>query len=111
MIKLEQPEEQELIHQLLSYKLKPISMKYLRNLQASKNPKAKKKAEKKKLKKKKQQQAEGKDKEDNKEEDEEEESQPAQEESSPPSLTPTSSYSHSEIQGEEKVRAKEFPQD
>lgn len=57
MIKLEQPEEQELIHQLLSYKLKPISMKYLRNLQASKNPKAKKKAEKKKLKKKKQQQA------------------------------------------------------
>lgn len=60
MIKMEQCEEQELIQQLLNYKLKPISMKYLRNIQASKNPKNKKKQEKKKLKKKKQQQTEGK---------------------------------------------------
>lgn len=116
MIKLEHSEEQELIHQLLSYKLKPISMKYLRNLQASKNPKSRKKQEKKKLKKKKQQQAEGRDKEDSKEpkeeEEEDEESQPAQEDSSPPNLTPTSSYSQSPLQGEEQGRAaKEFPAD
>lgn len=116
MIKLEHSEEQELIHQLLSYKLKPISMKYLRNLQASKNPKSRKKQEKKKLKKKKQQQAEGRDKEDSKEpkeeEEEDEESQPAQEDSSPPNLTPTSSYSQSPLQGEEQGwAAKEFPAD
>jgi hypothetical protein len=57
MIKLEGYEEQLLIDQLLAYKVKPLSMKYLKNLQASKNPKNKKKNEKKKLKKKKQQEA------------------------------------------------------
>ena len=55
MIKLEGYEEQQLIDQLLAYKVKPLSMKYLKNLQTSKNPKNKKKKLKKKLKKKKQQ--------------------------------------------------------
>jgi serine/threonine-protein kinase SRPK3 len=54
MIKMESSEEQELIEQLKGYNVKPLSMKYLKNLQASKNPKNKKKLEKKKLKKKKQ---------------------------------------------------------
>lgn len=53
MIKMESYEEQQLIEQLKDYKVKPISMKYLKNLTASKNPKNKKKQEKKKLKKKK----------------------------------------------------------
>ena len=59
MIKMEPYEEQEIIDQLKSYKVKPLSMKYLKNLIASKNPKNKKKLEKKKLKKKKAQDAEG----------------------------------------------------
>jgi serine/threonine protein kinase len=53
MIKMEAYEEQQLIEQLKNYKIKPLSMKYLKNLQAAKNPKNKKKQEKKKLKKKK----------------------------------------------------------
>lgn len=53
MIKMEPFEEEQLVQQLKSYKVKPISMKYLKNLQTSKNPKSKKKQEKKKLKKKK----------------------------------------------------------
>lgn len=53
MIKMEGYEEQQLIEQLKNYKVKPLSMKYLKNLQAAKNPKNKKKQEKKKLKKKK----------------------------------------------------------
>lgn len=53
MIKMERSEEEQLIQQLKNYKIKPLSMKYLRNIQASKNPKSKKKQEKKKLKKKK----------------------------------------------------------
>lgn len=50
---MEEFEEKQLIEQLCAYKIKPLSMKYLRNIQASKNPKNKKKQEKKKLKKKK----------------------------------------------------------
>jgi len=50
---METYEEKQVIQQLSNYKIKPISMKYLKNLQASKNPKNKKKQEKKKLKKKK----------------------------------------------------------
>lgn len=62
MIKMEPSQEQQLIQQLSHYRLKPLSMKYLTNIQASKNPKSKKKQEKKKLKKKKlqEQNAEGK---------------------------------------------------
>ena len=52
MIKLETKEEEELIESIKKYKVKPLSMKYLKNLQTSKNPKNKKKSEKKKLKKK-----------------------------------------------------------
>lgn len=53
MIKMETYEELQLIEQLKNYKVKPLSMKYLKNLYASKNPKNKKKLEKKKQKKKK----------------------------------------------------------
>lgn len=52
MIKMEQEEEAQFIENIKKYKVKPISMKYLKNLQASKNSKTKKKNEKKKLKKK-----------------------------------------------------------
>jgi len=52
MIRMEGYEEQQLIDQLKNYKVKPLSMKYLKNLQTSKNPKNKKKQEKKKKKKK-----------------------------------------------------------
>ena len=53
MVKMEPFEEDSLVAQLTSYPVKPISMKYLKQLQASKNSKNKKKHEKKKLKKKK----------------------------------------------------------
>ena len=53
MIKMEEHEEKQLIEQLKSYTVKPLSMKYLKNLHSAKNPKNKKKQEKKKLKKKK----------------------------------------------------------
>jgi serine/threonine protein kinase len=43
MIKLEKKEEQELVSQLQAYKVKPLSMKYLKNIQTSKNGKNKKK--------------------------------------------------------------------
>ena len=43
MIKLEPYEEEELISSIKKYKVKPMSMKFLKNLQASKNPKSKKK--------------------------------------------------------------------
>jgi hypothetical protein len=43
MIKLEQFEEEQLVEQLKNYKVKPLSMKYLKNIQTSKNPKNKKK--------------------------------------------------------------------
>lgn len=76
MIKMEPYEEQQLIDQLKNYKVKPMSMKYLKNLQAAKNPKNKKKQEKKKLKKKKLQEAQG----DNKDEIEEEEENPSKNE-------------------------------
>lgn len=52
MIKMEPQEEMQLVENIKQYKVKPISMKYLKNLQASKNSKTKKKNEKKKLKKK-----------------------------------------------------------
>lgn len=51
MIKLQPYEECQLIHQIKAYKIKPISMKFLKNLQASKNSKNKKKKLKKKKKK------------------------------------------------------------
>lgn len=57
MIKLEQYEEQQLIDQLKAYKVKPLSMKYLKNLQAMKNSKNRKKNQK-RLKKKKIQESE-----------------------------------------------------
>jgi mRNA deadenylase 3'-5' endonuclease subunit Ccr4 len=53
MIKMEPYEEQQLIEQLKSYHIKPMSMKYLKNLTSAKNPKNKKKQDKKKAKKKK----------------------------------------------------------
>lgn len=43
MIKMEAQEEKQFIENIKKYKVKPISMKYLKNLQSSKNPKAKKK--------------------------------------------------------------------
>lgn len=52
MIKLEPDEENQLIEQIRAYQVKPISMKFLRNSQLSKNSKNKRKNEKKKLKKK-----------------------------------------------------------
>lgn len=52
MIKMEPDEQAQFIENIKKYKVKPISMKYLKNLQASKNSKTKKKNEKKKLKKK-----------------------------------------------------------
>ena len=51
MIKLESHEEAQLLEEIKSYKIKPISMKYLKNIQTSKNSKNKKKKLKKKLKK------------------------------------------------------------
>ena len=44
MIKLEPKEEEELIESIKQYKVKPMSMKYLKNLQTAKNPKNKKKS-------------------------------------------------------------------
>ena len=52
MMKLHPEEELELINKVKEYKVKPMSMKYLKNIQASKSSKNKKKYEKKKLKKK-----------------------------------------------------------
>ena len=52
MIKMEPDEEAQFIENIKKYKVKPISMKYLKNLQTSKNSKTKKKNQKKKMKKK-----------------------------------------------------------
>ena len=52
MMKLHPEEELELIERVKEFKVKPLSMKYLKNIQKSKNTKNKKKNEKKKLKKK-----------------------------------------------------------
>lgn len=52
MIKMEPEEEAQLIDNIKKYKVKPISMKYLKALTTSKNSKTKKKNEKKRLKKK-----------------------------------------------------------
>lgn len=65
MIKMEISEEEQIVEQLKNYKVKPISMKYLKNIQTSKNPKSKKKLEKKKQKKKKQQALNAENKEEN----------------------------------------------
>lgn len=52
MIKMEEEEEKQFIENIKKYKVKPLSMKYLKNLQGAKSNKSKKKNEKKKLKKK-----------------------------------------------------------
>ena len=51
MIKLEPHEEAQSVEQIKAYRVKPISMKYLKNIQTSKNSKNKKKKLKKKMKK------------------------------------------------------------
>ncbi len=48
MLKLEPHEEAQLVEQIKAYKIKPISMKFLKNIQTSKNSKNKKKKLKKK---------------------------------------------------------------
>ena len=50
MIKLQPHEQAQLVEQIKAYKVKPISMKYLKNIQTSKNSKNKKKKLKKKKK-------------------------------------------------------------
>ena len=51
MIKLEPHEQAQLVEQIKAYKVKPLSMKFLKNIQTSKNSKNKKKKLKKKKKK------------------------------------------------------------
>jgi hypothetical protein len=87
MIKMEPFEEEQLVEQLKIYKVKPMSMKYLKNLQTSKNPKSKKKQEKKKLKKKKLQAQNTENKEENEEEESEDVSPNKEESSNSNSLT------------------------